>query len=110
MSKSVIQYIALGVIAFLTAISACTSCMNQSRIQKLDKKISQHEKEVDHKLDSFKQNIDSNTYSKEELRILEYRISKNILYDWNAVVRTKIRPDDRMNYYDEKINEIKNNN
>jgi transposase len=82
--------------------------MNQSRIKDLQNELSTHEQKVDQKLDSFKKTIDSNTYSKQQLKILEYRISKNILYDWNAVVRTEIRPDDRMNYYDEKISELKN--
>ena len=42
------------------------------------------------------------------------RISKRTLYDWNSIVRTVVRTDDRMNSYDneikkleKKLNEIK---
>lgn len=35
-----------------------------------------------------------------------YAITKRTLFDWNSVVRTVARPDDIMNEYDKKINEI----
>jgi hypothetical protein len=34
------------------------------------------------------------------------RASKRTLYDWNAVVRTAVRPDDRMHEYDAQIEKI----
>jgi hypothetical protein len=34
------------------------------------------------------------------------KASKRTLYDWNAVVRTAVRPDDRMNEYDAQIEKI----
>jgi hypothetical protein len=58
-------------------------------------------------LDSLKNQI----YTKEELDIrfaIEgYEISKRMLYDQNAIIRTVIRPDDRMNQYDVKIAELR---
>lgn len=35
--------------------------------------------------------------------IQKLQTAKLILYDWNTVVRTTVRPDDRMNEYDNQI-------
>jgi hypothetical protein len=40
------------------------------------------------------------------MEIEGYEISKRMLYDQNAIVRTTVRPDDRMNEYDKKIKEL----
>lgn len=37
------------------------------------------------------------------LKIEGLRSSKRTLYDWNAVIRTTVRPDDQMNAYDQEI-------
>lgn len=46
-------------------------------------------------------------YTKAELDIIleidRLKTAKSILYDWNTVVRTVVRPDDRMNEYDKEI-------
>lgn len=51
------------------------------------------------------------SYDKEDLNtrisIEGYEISKRMLYDQNAIVRTTVRPDDRMNEYDMKIKELR---
>lgn len=61
---------------------------------------------LQNEVDSLKNNI----YTKEELdvrmEILGYEISKRMLYDNNLVIRTQIRPDDKMNEYDKKIKEL----
>jgi hypothetical protein len=48
--------------------------------------------------------------TKEEIEILfqieGLKISKRMLYDNNAVIRTAIRPDDRMNDYDKEIENL----
>ena len=36
-----------------------------------------------------------------------YEVSKRMLYDQNAIIRTVVRPDDRMNYYDVKMAELR---
>ncbi len=58
-------------------------------------------------LDSLTNEMNNNFYSKEELdtrmEIEGLRTSKRTLYDWNAVIRTTVRPDDRMNEYDKQI-------
>lgn len=43
---------------------------------------------------------------KKMIEIEGLKTSKRTLYDWNAVVRTAIRPDDRMNQYDAEIEKI----
>jgi hypothetical protein len=37
------------------------------------------------------------------LEIQRIQTAKLVLYDWNTVVRTVVRPDDRMNEYDKEI-------
>lgn len=46
---------------------------------------------------------------KNQVQIEGFRISKRMLYDNNAVIRTAVRPDDRMNQYDEEIKKIEAN-
>lgn len=87
----------------LSLINTCNSCKsNQS---------SKNNQTEIHKLDSSTNVLDSTIhsdfYNKRELNlrmeIEGLRISKRILYDWNAIVRTYIRPDDVMNEYDKMI-------
>lgn len=69
--------------------------------------------EVRKELDSLKVALENTVYTKEELRILMdiqgLKSSKRTLYDWNAVVRTAMRPDDRMNEYDQLIESLEKN-
>ena len=55
--------------------------------------------------------LNSHIYTKDELdtriSIEGYEISKRMLYDQNTIVRTTVRPDDRMNEYDGKIKELR---
>jgi hypothetical protein len=41
-----------------------------------------------------------------QIQIEGLKSSKRTLYDWNAVVRTAVRPDDRMNEYDNEIQKL----
>jgi hypothetical protein len=50
-----------------------------------------------------------NLVTKKELKIEGLEISKRMLYDNNAIVRTAVRPDDRMNQYDQEIKKIQTN-
>jgi len=83
------------------------TCNNKTKLNNI--------KIVDDKIysqtDSIQTNFDdSYIISKEELRLMldiqKYQTAKQVLYDWNSVVRTIVRPDDRMNYYDNKIEEL----
>ena len=55
------------------------------------------------------QNIPTKKYIDNSFAIEGYRISKRILYDNNLIVRTKERPDDRMNEYDNEIEKLRQN-
>jgi hypothetical protein len=62
-------------------------------------------------VDSLQKNINEQVYNKVELdtrmEILGLEVSKRMLYDQNAIVRTAVRPDDKMNEYDQKIKELR---
>lgn len=98
---------ALYAVMFLSIIGNFRSCG-------VNKDVSKLKKEMSFKIDSLTNVVDSlnsNIYSKEDLDIrmsIEgYEISKRMLYDQNSVVRTVIRPDDRMHEYDLKIKQLR---
>ena len=76
-----------------------TNERNGRRIDKLENTLSKTDSTISTKV--------SEATLKKEMEILQLEISKNVLYDWNSVVRQVTRPDDRMKYYDDKIKEIK---
>jgi len=72
------------------------SCGTSSEVNRLSKEL----KITNQKMDSLTIKI------RKEIEIGGLRSSKRTLYDWNAVVRTTVRPDDRMNQYDEEIKKL----
>lgn len=79
----------------LVCMNTCNSCSNAKKVAKLHAKIDSLQSSVNQK---------PNTRQVEKLVKAEgLRSSKRTLYDWNAVVRTAVRPDDRMNEYDKEI-------
>lgn len=82
-------YIFLGIMFVFNLFGTCSSCSTTKKVAK----------------ESFDQ-----VYTKEEmdivLEIQRIKTAKDVLYDWNTVVRTTVRPDDRMNEYDEKIENL----
>jgi hypothetical protein len=42
------------------------------------------------------------------MNLNRYIILRDVLYDQNAIVRTVLRPDDRINYYNKEIEKIIN--
>lgn len=75
-------------------VGQCTSSRRISNIEKQQK--------------SLNQKIDSTYVStlQKTVEIEGLKISKRTLYDWNSVVRTAVRPDDRMNEYDQQIDKL----
>jgi hypothetical protein len=88
-SKKAIIY--AGVLVALLLLNMCTTCSTGKHVIKLEKKID---------------SLEMSAVSKKDLQIEGLRSSKRTLYDWNSVVRTTIRPDDRMNQYDQEIKEL----
>ena len=75
---------------------------------KLDKIIKQQELLISksNKTDSLILKLEKDLFIKYEIEAL--KTSKHVLYDWNAVVRTSIRPDDKMIEYDNEIKLLEN--
>jgi hypothetical protein len=79
------------------------SCGTNSEVRKLKNEVS----ELNHKVDSLNSSIYTKTELDIRMSIEGYEVSKRMLYDQNAIVRTIVRPDDRMNEYDSKIKELR---
>lgn len=72
-------------------------CSTSSKVSKIEKQA----KVMNTRIDSV--------YTSDLKKMIEIeglKASKRTLYDWNAVVRTAVRPDDRMNEYDAQIEKI----
>lgn len=95
-------------IAILSVFSFFRGCSTSTENKKLRREITELTTEL-HSMDST---VNANFYNKEELdkrlEIEGLRTSKRTLYDWNAVIRTTVRPDDRMNEYDTQIKALQN--
>ena len=64
---------------------------------------------INRKYDVLKRNMESAQQENlKQIKIEGLRVSKRILYDNNAIVRTSIRPDDKMNEYDNEIKKLEN--
>lgn len=69
------------------------TCSTNKRISTLERTVAKTSQESNEKV--------INEFKKEG-----FRISKRFLYDNNAIIRTTVRPDDRMNQYDEEIKKL----
>jgi len=96
------------VIAILGVFSFFRGCSTASENKKLRKEVTELKSEIS----SLDSTLEANFYTKGELdkklEIEGLKTSKRTLYDWNAVIRTTVRPDDRMNEYDEQIKALQN--
>jgi len=94
MKKENIRMMAIGGgLGFLLLLNTCTSCSTNKKVTKLEKRID---------------SLENTVATQRDLEIEGLRASKRTLYDWNAVVRTAVRPDDRMNEYDREIQKLEN--
>lgn len=87
------------IVLALLVIIFVQQCSTSSRVSKIEKQA----KIMNTRIDSV--------YTSDLKKMIEIeglRASKRTLYDWNAVVRTAVRPDDRMNQYDAEIQKIEN--
>lgn len=87
------------IVLALLVIIFVQQCSTSSRVSKIEKQA----KTMNTRIDSV--------YTSDLKKMIEIeglRASKRTLYDWNAVVRTAVRPDDRMNQYDAEIQKIEN--
>lgn len=83
-------------------LSTCNSCSSKSEMTRVKKELVKTQE----KLDSLNSNIFTKSELSIKLEIEGLKTSKRMLYDQNAIVRTTVRPDDRMNEYDTQIKEL----
>jgi hypothetical protein len=95
------------VFMFLIWINGCqTNNQFRKEIQVLNTH-QEHIRQVNDSLLLLYKSIPTKNYIDKSFAIEGYRISKRILYDNNLIVRTKERPDDRMNEYDNEIDKLR---
>lgn len=96
---------AIYLLLVVSIFNGCNGCNNSRQNASIRKDVT--------RLDSTIASMNERTYDKVELdtrmAIEGYEISKRMLYDQNAIVRTTVRPDDRMNEYDGKIKALREN-
>ena len=90
----------LVIITFLCVMIFFSTCGTKSKIDKLEKKVTTLENTI-----SFNDSINKEM-SNIDREILMYETSREVVYNWNAIVRTSERPDDVMNKYNSKISEL----
>lgn len=81
---------------FLMFVMTIGTCNNKKAVVKLQNQV-----------DSLRTEISQRPTLK-QLQIENLQNCKRILYDWNTVVRSSVRPDDRMNQYDQEIKKLQN--
>ena len=79
---------ALIAVVLLCLLSTCNTCNTKKQVDVLQTKL-----DLIETADRLGTKLDINSLE----------TSKRILYDQNAIVRTSVRPDDRMNDYDQQI-------
>lgn len=81
------------------------TCGLKTSIYKTNKRLDEYNssiKTIDSTINTKISTVDLKKY----LTRFGYEISKNILYDNNAIVRQITRPDDRMKWYDDEIKKL----
>lgn len=109
MNTKTYQYINLGLMFFLIMLTTCKSCQIKNDISEVNSQVIELEL-ANQTLTNSVDSLNGAIVSKEEIMMIQeiegLKTSKRTLYDWNAVIRTTIRPDDRMVEYDQQIQSI----
>lgn len=80
-----------AIVLFLMLVVTFQTCSTSKKVSKLGTKV---------------ENVPTRSEMQKAIQIEGLKTSKRMLYDNNAIIRTAIRPDDRMNEYDEEIKKI----
>ena len=91
------KYALVAIIA-LCFLSTCNSCNIRRQLS-----------DVQDRCDSLQTQVNKVSTTDQlntRLEINGLETSRRVLYDQNAIVRTAVRPDDRMNEYDSQIKEL----
>lgn len=76
---------------FLMLIATYQTCSSSKKVAALKKQVQQ---------------LPTREEVSREIQIEGLKTSKRMLYDNNAIIRTTVRPDDRMNEYDTEIKKL----
>jgi hypothetical protein len=95
------------VLAILGLFGWLRGCSASSESQKARKEVTTLSTEID-SLEKVISKLPTLDQIRTEVEIEGFKISKRTLYDQNAIVRTTLRPDDRMNEYDQEIEKLRN--
>jgi len=102
--EKVKEYLPIACIVVLSLVFLNT-CGVKGKLKTVSKKLTQVETTL-----AIQDSIIAGTVSEETLiKYLEIeglKTSKRNLYDQNYIIRTKVRPDDRMNEYDKEIKKL----
>ena len=102
--EKVKEYLPIAALLLMIVVLFNT-CGTKGKIKSLTKKVDKLEKTIE-----VQEEIISKTVSEDDLKLIieaeGIRISKRNLYDQNSIVRSKTRPDDRMNEYDKELKAI----
>lgn len=90
-----IKNVSWAIVLFLALVATYQTCSTSKKVAKLNTVVKA-------KLDS----IPTRTEMQKAIQIEGLKTSKRMLYDNNAIIRTTVRPDDRMNQYDEEIKKL----
>jgi hypothetical protein len=80
-----------AIVLFLALVATFQTCRTQKAVSSMKTKVDQ---------------VPTREEVQRQIQIEGLRTSKRMLYDNNAIIRTTIRPDDRMNEYDLEIKKL----
>lgn len=86
-----IKNISWAIVLFFALVATYQTCSTSKKVSSLKSKVDQ---------------LPSREELKREIQIEGLKTSKRMLYDNNAIIRTTVRPDDRMNEYDQEIKKL----
>lgn len=100
-----ILIIVIALLGLMTMMNTCNSCSTKRQIMDLKGQVDTVKTKMEkiptvNYMNDFKSDVNI------LFQIEGFRISKRMLYDNNAIIRTTIRPDDRMNEYDMEIQKL----
>lgn len=100
--KKVIEWLhsyGILILVVFVLISSTQTCA----VRRQNEKLVKESQATNRKLDSLYTLVMPKDELAIQMEINRLSTAKMVLYDWNTVVRTVVRPDDRMNEYDTQI-------
>jgi len=90
--KDKLPLIIVSIALFISLLSTCNSCNTSRKQDSANKRMDSLRTEI--------RNVNTN------IEIEGYKISRRVVYDNNAIVRTTARPDDVINEYNKEIEKL----